>query len=1269
MENSNFDSSEVIGISTASSVVDSSLNVAHLSYKPNKRSQYLDKYDYIRYDILPTYLGSVIPSLKGIRNERAKEIPLNNINFGVKSGELCVLLGSNDARHSVIELITGRKLSGVVEGNITVKGSKIADNSDYYSHVAFVKRKIIYTTGFTFKDTLYYAARLRMSNATSKEIDERVLEIAEIMNLKNCLSNVIPEYPAARGIEGSDMRRLAIASEIIALPPIIVIDEPAYGFESLLAVQILHCLQTLAADKGCAILCSMDKPNLYSFTCFTKTILLSDGYTIYAGPTQQIEEYFSSANLGYSMKKGTDLVEFVLDIASGVERPIGQRVIETGTILQEKFELSELAETVKSGIVSAFSKEFFSCLGYARFDPYSVQIKRAGVVIERAIYMKLRDFEVIKKSLGGAILVSLLVGYLQYNQSDYGYFAINLITFPYLNTANTTATLFFTSAFSFGKEVLNVHVVCQKIRSFRSEQAAGLCNLPSFVLGTVISEVPFAIFYMLVFGNIIYYMTGMNIGVDNYFFFMETIILNNLIGITTAFLLSAILRKELAVRDCYLVLVLLMILMSGFAFQLPHMTSYIASATVVNPVRWTFEALLNWKFSSHYKDGLKYLTPFGFNAFDHGHIFEILLNFLLISNSVTILFLLPKPLLLRRKETVEVIGVSRGMRDSVESGDSFDMEKPVTRPSQTVMPLLFRKESSVTGAKSNLSTNLSQMGVKEGNHGPTVLFKDITYRIRDRSSSVGYKTILNNVTGLFDWGKLSMIMGAPGSGKSSLLHILAGDSGIGTEVTGEIRFDNAPVDPTIPLYERCGLVEVDDEQMRDLTVKQILKFACLLRSPINVKKEIIEENIKNTIEILHLSEVVDKKSKHLAPGELRRLSIAEEMVNGPQLLLIDEPSTGLSISDQVVLFATFREMVNGDRTVIATIDQPTSQVFNLFDTLLLLSKGRVIYFGSVSGAANYFMTSPFEFSYTNYGNPADFLLDISAGLVPDGKGNAVDEIEIEKYHMKSDVYSRITQRFKPSSFANNPMIKDNPGLSFDNINDADISAERMERSSINKPQGLPSLALPPLVRAMIVFFTEYVTSFPSFQELRLRLYKGRVLLTRSFLALVYRPELVMGSIIVHTMIGVIFGWIMGLSTDTTATYNVISFFAVSSLILLFATVQIVYYMFFHNKVFLKEHSRGLYTNVVHWAVDFLPLYLLRAISGILFAVVSYAMIGLSQKTDIFGFFIFTFIILMLISTMLAEVIVVTFSEIRSSYIVFPAVAFVEFMFSGLFIKF
>jgi ABC-type multidrug transport system ATPase subunit len=131
--------------------------------------------------------------------------------------------------------------------------------------------------------------------------------------------------------------------------------------------------------------------------------------------------------------------------------------------------------------------------------------------------------------------------------------------------------------------------------------------------------------------------------------------------------------------------------------------------------------------------------------------------------------------------------------------------------------------------------------------------------------------------------------------------------------------------------------------------------------------------------------IENKKTKNLTPGELKRLSIAEEIVAGPSLLLLDEPTSNVNTQDEAVLLSTFRELVNSDRTVVATMNNPSPDVFKLFDSLILLSKGRIIYYGSIQRAAQFFITSPFQFDISSYSNQVEYLTDISGCFLKNNK--------------------------------------------------------------------------------------------------------------------------------------------------------------------------------------------------------------------------------------------------------------------------------------------
>lgn len=726
--------------------------------------------------------------------------------------------------------------------------------------LTLLMQKPLYIPGLTYMEMLRYSAKLKMKPrngkaATALEVEERINDLLVTLNISKCRSRRIPMQPETRGEVGADLRRLSIAMELVDLPPLMVIDEPTLEFDAAISVGIMQCLLSLAR-RGHAVVCSMSKPYLQVFAQLDRIVLLSEGHVIYCAPPKEAEEYFCGPIMSYELKKGVDLVEFVMDIASGIERPTTQRTADLPSVMVEKFETTDLFEQPRSGDVTAFCPEYFFLWGYARFDTPLHILYRTLVVIQRALHTKITDLESLQAGVGGATIVSTLCGYLQFNQGSYGQYTVNLLTFPYLNTANLSSLFFFVTAFSFAFPFTAVHVICQKLQIFRYEQNNGCTTIAAFVIATILSEVPFLAFYVYIFSNILYFMADLAKGYYNYGWWVQTVEMNAMIGLVSAYLFCAIFKKELVVRDMFFLVITIAIMLSGFPFQLTVMTSYLADASCVNPLRWTFEGIMNWKFMM-YEDGYTWLKTYGFQMFDNNSLIQIQKNFILIGGAVTILFLINDPVMLKREQKEDNSRAARASRGSTGSEDGLDtshLPRLNTRESQSVKPVIFMRDSSVTGRASKLSINLSQVGEENSDHGPTVMFKDITYRVPDRKSPVGYRTVLNRVSGQFDWGKLSVIMGAAESGKSSLLRIVAGETGSGTQVTGKILFNNLSPDPTVPLWARCGLVGAHDEQLRDLTVREVLTFAMQLRCYNRLGLKVVDENVNTTIDILHLAE-------------------------------------------------------------------------------------------------------------------------------------------------------------------------------------------------------------------------------------------------------------------------------------------------------------------------------------------------------------------------------------------------------------------------------
>ncbi|XP_058088254.1 ABC transporter G family member 25 [Magnolia sinica] len=282
----------------------------------------------------------------------------------------------------------------------------------------------------------------------------------------------------------------------------------------------------------------------------------------------------------------------------------------------------------------------------------------------------------------------------------------------------------------------------------------------------------------------------------------------------------------------------------------------------------------------------------------------------------------------------------------------------------------------------------------------TVKFTDICYRIKlqekmgpNSSGSIkrllgGRKpdqmmmeerTILNGITGLVSPGEILAILGPSGSGKSTLLNVLAGR--LQGSYTGTVLANGRTM--TKPILRRSGFVTQDDILYPHLTVKETLVFCSLLRLPktlSNKEKVRVAESVISELGLGKCENTIIGNTfvRGVSGGERKRVCIGHEMLVDPSLLILDEPTSGLDSTAAYRLVSTLGTLAKKGKTLVTSMHQPSSRVYQMFDSVLLLSEGRCLYFGKGSDAMDYFASVGFVPSFPM--NPADFMLDLANGV-------------------------------------------------------------------------------------------------------------------------------------------------------------------------------------------------------------------------------------------------------------------------------------------------
>ncbi len=251
---------------------------------------------------------------------------------------------------------------------------------------------------------------------------------------------------------------------------------------------------------------------------------------------------------------------------------------------------------------------------------------------------------------------------------------------------------------------------------------------------------------------------------------------------------------------------------------------------------------------------------------------------------------------------------------------------------------------------------------------------------------------------------------------STLLDLIA-DRKVTGEWSGDIYFNNGTRSKF--LDRDSAYIMQDDIQISTLTVREAIYFSANFRMTEGNSDADINERVDSLIELMGLQNVAnsfvgDELNRGISGGELKRLSIAVEMVALPHLVFLDEPTSGLDSTMALDVIRTVRRLASENRTCIASIHQPSREVFALFDYVLILAEGRMIYFGAVSEIQNYFCKDIFQYILEKGRNPADFILEIAEGLLlPSPKHSApLNTIELETT-FKSSVYRHKLEGWSP----------------------------------------------------------------------------------------------------------------------------------------------------------------------------------------------------------------------------------------------------------------
>ena len=282
--------------------------------------------------------------------------------------------------------------------------------------------------------------------------------------------------------------------------------------------------------------------------------------------------------------------------------------------------------------------------------------------------------------------------------------------------------------------------------------------------------------------------------------------------------------------------------------------------------------------------------------------------------------------------------------------------------------------------------------------------KNISYQFRNG------KYGLHKLSFTEESGKLVGIMGASGAGKSTLLNVLNGSA---RPTTGRVLINGKDIHNEKDKVEGLiGHVSQDDLLIEELTVYQNLYYNAKLCFDNYSKKE-IRKTVNRVLQNLGLYEIKDvlvgtPLNKKISGGQRKRLNIALELIREPAVLFLDEPTSGLSSRDSENIMDLLKDLTLKGKLVFVVIHQPSSDIFKMFDQLLILDTGGyLIYNGDPIDSIIYFK------SRVHHANWSESECHECGNVNPEQVFNIVESLVIDEYGKLTE-----TRKISPKEWNN-----------------------------------------------------------------------------------------------------------------------------------------------------------------------------------------------------------------------------------------------------------